>query len=132
MKEENTPYQFTLQNLHVGNVVQPVGKVRALVVDIDHLSSELARDPVDFNKWLRPIPLTEDWLMKFGFTQHLSCEWVHQGCCIVFEFKSTVECSLNEIGQAIDLDTIKYVHQLQNLYHALTGEELPTKQNPKP
>lgn len=75
---------------------------------------------------VKPIPLTEDWLIKFGFEndETTSYRW----------YKDDYEHHLF----AIDIDdkeirlhddlwlSIKceYVHQLQNLYYALTGIEL--------
>jgi hypothetical protein len=73
---------------------------------------------------LRPIPLTEDWLLKFGF------KWKNQGLrlgsfCIRQEINSYVIYLSNESHNTkVDL---KHVHQLQNLYFALTGIELIKK-----
>jgi len=68
-----------------------------------------------------PIPLTEEWLLKFGFEKHLNIFINKQGWCIYFE---------NGIlrWQSVILE---HVHQLQNLYFALTGEELTTQENLK-
>ena len=90
-----------------------------------------------FNEHYSAIPLTEDWLLKFGFKQNLD-KW--------FEINYFTDCTLSAEKMGIlinlcsnrcailDTDTdqqsamtakrIYYVHQLQNLYHALTGEEL--------
>lgn len=81
---------------------------------------------------LEPIPLTEEWLLKFGFEKN---------------FNNFYEKLINKdeddfIGKLTDyffayyidkkdnypLIYIKYVHQLQNLYFALTGEELTIKE----
>lgn len=72
---------------------------------------------------LQPIPLTEDWLLNFGFEDKMG-EW-HNKICL--------EKSNNEIyysaGMGVRLsETIKYVHQLQNLFFALSGEELTINQ----
>jgi len=47
---------------------------------------------------LKPIPLTEEWLLKFGFEKKIGWD--------DYEYH------------------IEYVHQLQNLYYALKGEEI--------
>jgi len=76
-----------------------------------------------------PIPLTEEWLTRFGFEQH------HDDCSngvmyikdIFSEQPKTWGVYPNEVGSGIVIkDSIKleHVHQLQNLYFALTGEEL--------
>jgi hypothetical protein len=69
----------------------------------------------------QPIPLTEDWLLKFGFEG-----WDLGKYTIIltngnfFDFQNGLE------GVPI-AKNIKHVHQLQNLYFALTGEELKIK-----
>jgi len=68
---------------------------------------------------LEPIPLTEEWLLNFGYTKEDSNFW-NLGH-IVWEYDGGVFiCNKNGI-------TLKYVHQLQNLYFALTGRELTIK-----
>jgi len=73
-----------------------------------------------------PIPLTEDWLIKFGF--------VREGMLTMRLGEFTCYCEEDYIdnfclGDIELFDVIpKYVHQLQNLYFALTGEELTIKQ----
>lgn len=79
------------------------------------------------------VPLTEEWLLKFkevrkfGGTIYLPL--MNLKAEIHFEIYgnhivSTIKSSFAELI----LDPIKYVHQLQNLYFALTGEELELKQ----
>ena len=69
--------------------------------------------------WVKPILLTEDILLK--------CEFI---CNIRFEQKNYYLPRLsiyfnNDKFQHDGYDReIKYLHQLQNLYFALTGEEL--------
>lgn len=69
-----------------------------------------------------PILLTEKWLLKFGL--------VEIGNNFSFWQNSiySIEKTKNKwqiLYQSNDIMlTIKYVHQLQNLYYALTGEEL--------
>lgn len=72
----------------------------------------------------RPIPLTEDWLLKMGFSNQ-NFYW----SCIDENFE-IAELKNNEWIHSIngceytDGKTFKYVHQLQNLYFALTNTEL--------
>ena len=64
---------------------------------------------------IKPIPLTEEWLLKFGF------EKAYETC---YQYKDFI---LNDKFIMMDIDItiqLKHVHQLQNLYFALTGEEL--------
>jgi len=78
---------------------------------------------------LQPIPLTEEWLLKFGF-EKIENNWkvldLYFGIISWERLAGTMFCLEKE---SIFLPHIKYVHQLQNLYFALTGEELTiTKQ----
>jgi len=75
-----------------------------------------------------PIPLTEDWLLRFGFEKDSII-----GLYILFKigyFKVWFDVKNNTylIDNVRDIKLyIKYVHQLQNLYFALIGEELKVK-----
>jgi len=64
-----------------------------------------------------PIPLTEEWLKRFGF-RRVNSTW-HKLGNLCINISHDVEWGGNWMGIRL-----KYVHQLQNLYFALTGEEL--------
>lgn len=76
----------------------------------------------------KPIPITEEWLLKFGFAKQ--CDYLY------FDFENGNISFNDEIKNGISLcigtycssgsafENIKHVHQLQNLFFALTGEEL--------
>lgn len=79
---------------------------------------------------LEPIPLTEEWFLKFGFKKvgtnfelDFFVLWYssYQNC-FVWRF-------MNIDSNADRPISLKYVHQLQNLYFALTGEELTLNQD---
>lgn len=78
---------------------------------------------------LRPIPLTEEWLLKFGF---IKMDWTENENCYEKSFvlqkddKEGYNLMDNDVAT---LQQFKYVHQLQNLYFALTGEELTLKES---
>jgi len=65
-----------------------------------------------------PIPLTEEWLLKFGFDNK----------CYEVIYDNTLGCYnfavYNMGGDKVVCASPEYVHQLQNLYFALSGEEL--------
>ena len=71
---------------------------------------------------VEPIPLTEEWLVKFGFDNLGDYGWgigyFHIRFRNIHKFHFPLENRLVRI---------KYVHQLQNLYFALTNEELKLK-----
>ena len=69
------------------------------------------------------IPLTEEWLLKFGFKESLH-SWSNGKImldkyddCLAFHFG-------NECGGVL----VEHVHSLQNLHHILIGEELELKE----
>lgn len=76
---------------------------------------------------IKPIPLTEEWLLKFGFIKldnnkygigtYNNEYWIEFVMDRVFFFIAAYMDSPPSVG-------VKYVHQLQNLYFSLTGEEL--------
>ena len=74
-----------------------------------------------------PIPLTEEWVLKFGFdkTSYSEFEFLKNSSFRLCGFGWTIEQYTIQFGW-VELNTLssKYVHQLQNLYFALTGEEL--------
>lgn len=69
---------------------------------------------------ISPIPLTEEWLLKFGFNQFPTGNF--------WDREDFWACYFNRDKTALLFDylewSVKYVHQLQNLYFALTGMEL--------
>tara|TARA_R110000796_G_scaffold202799_1_gene319086 strand:+ start:299 stop:649 length:351 start_codon:yes stop_codon:yes gene_type:complete len=67
----------------------------------------------------KPIPLTEEWLERFGFEySDLNGD---SGLWKIPPFQ--IYGKYNQFIYDYKLD-VNYVHQLQNLYFALTGEEL--------
>lgn len=84
---------------------------------------------------LLPIPLTEEWLLNLGFNSEYKKGWI--GIDVKHENGTTTDFVLSypqRMGMwqtffAFEYDSfrfveLKYVHQLQNLYFALTGSEL--------
>lgn len=76
----------------------------------------------------QPILLNEEWLLRFGFERtynsqfrlkyDLPCDFIG------FDISKTEEKSMEGFRYFGHYIKIKYVHQLQNLYFALTGQEL--------
>lgn len=73
----------------------------------------------------QPIAIKEDWLLKLGFEKTMS--WTY---AIELSGNLKLVYYLGEKGWSIgfksysDFSSVQYVHQLQNLYFALTGKEL--------
>lgn len=90
------------------------------------------------------IPLTEEWLLKFGFDkidkQRFQKRQHTAPANVVYEF---MHCHYSGMADEAEFDywivnkdnknildwytPLSFVHQLQNLYFALTGEELTIK-----
>ena len=69
----------------------------------------------------KPIPLTEEWLLKFGFSKYGRLN-TNDNFKLIYDYDLST-FYLDDIGLEL-----KHVHQLQNLYFALTGKELTIKQ----
>jgi hypothetical protein len=71
------------------------------------------------------IPLTAEWLKRFGFKSASEGYWddgaLEVGYTTTDENMQYEYLSIKSLTEMVDL---KYVHQLQNLYFALTGQEL--------
>lgn len=70
---------------------------------------------------LKPIQLTEDWLLSFGFKNHENYFWYKKEN--VFSNMLSVGIQ-NKDGVITIIENIRYLHQLQNLYYIFTGSEL--------
>ena len=108
--------------LRIGNLIFQSGQITT----IENISRSI-------NDWERvnnkrlfdctPIPLTEEWLLKFGFKRF---PWGLVAGNLLF--KDNLKCTelTFEVGNGFRVE-IKYVHQLQNLYFCLCGKELTLK-----
>jgi len=70
----------------------------------------------EFIQHCKGIPLTEEWLLKFGFSFDKLNFYRLDKRLIVVRGKRFID-----FGSDVEL---KYVHQLQNFFFALTGTEL--------
>jgi hypothetical protein len=68
----------------------------------------------------KPIPITEEWLYKFGVDKDNNT--LDKG-----KISYSLSWKMFYWGDDVIDHKIEYVHQLQNLYFALTGEELTIK-----
>lgn len=130
--------------------------MKATDLRIGNYHNYLVKDPIDVRKqWnevcqidaydllslskdpdvrYQPIPLTEEWLLKFGFVKEVEYKKkINFSRFHLFQINASNSYNDNEnefkvnfyqSKQCVELCRIKHVHQLQNLYFALTGEEL--------
>lgn len=116
--------------LRIGNIVNklimgykkdPVAVQRNITINAEDLR----------HQYFDGVPITDEWLNKFGFEQEMGQMFI--------EYRHGEEEGFKLASRA-DYETwlyfypegglklnIQYVHQLQNLYFALTGEELTIK-----
>jgi hypothetical protein len=75
----------------------------------------------DLYKSIEPIPLNEEWMLKFSHAKDYELKWnLHQYVMVVKRYEKYF-LYYGDKGYLFD---VKFVHQLQNICFALTGEEL--------
>lgn len=76
--------------------------------------------------FVNPIPLSPEWLEKCGFENDDAdyLKSIDDRSCIHINFKKERHVIESYDGIIKIPQKIQYVHQLMNLYHALTGTEL--------
>lgn len=110
------------EELRIGNLLysDPITKEPVKVKRLEKDSTTL--DIVE------PIPLTEEWLLKFGFEnvgyfKFWGTRYFHKGICIYFEdneFRFYYQTNRS-------YTVYESIHEIQNLYFALTNNELKIK-----
>ena len=84
-------------------------------------------------KVYKAIPLTEEWLLKFGFKKQLDKSFAKNDFSIFLDKRFKTNLFLQENQEDFKWFSyelkVEYIHQLQNLYFALTGEELKIKED---
>lgn len=126
--------------LRIGNLVYGVSDMVEKVIEIkthtliaDNAFAGLNDDFECEHEYYNPIPLTEEWLLKFGFVpradapraiwdpKEYNCKRPHM---ILFRTPESEGGIGWRTGATTGCADVTFVHQLQNLYFALTGEEL--------
>ncbi len=120
-----------INELRIGNFIQE-GKIEQIDNSIDEVYySGDGYYQSNYCCNLNPILITEDWLIKLGFTCDWSKTFTKQIDKNTFElrFDKTDKIIVLDIGinyeeTSLEFKHIKYIHQLQNLYFILVGSEL--------
>lgn len=106
-----------------------------LVIEDDGKWLEIAQHFIvpeyTFDK-LRGIPLTEEWLLKFGFEKDKNVEYFYNKELLTISLPTELNKPKGRVyfnSWAIIEEMPKYVHQIQNLYFALTGTELTSQED---
>ena len=133
------------KELRIGNLVD-MGNRIAKVIEIDYLSClvvdlEETQDTIEDYVRTKPITITEDWLYKFGFknidkddNDYITYTDPNHDYYLQIDTRrrdgkyTILDNSFDDL-RAFSMVDVMYVHQLQNLYFALTGEELILNNN---
>lgn len=125
------------RDLRIGNWMKSELGYEMIVVDIDQFGCSLSPKRMSTLNYpttrAEPIEITPEWLVKFGFTKYEEDGQVYHDLQV-----GSLEVSINGGQYALSYDKyqgveddkwadITYVHQLQNLCYALSGEELKIK-----
>ena len=131
--------------LRIGNLAYDKVSKELLIVcglncDSDGKNSKIEFSVLDRSKYplpdgwsAEPIPLNEEWLLKFGFEFGIKLQNFVKGKYQFVQEKNNIlfgDFSEQGIFYFNGKIKIHHVNQLQNLYHALTGEELTLKNTP--
>jgi hypothetical protein len=101
-------------------------KHKGLITEIRDLHPDslgLWANPLAIYKYkdIDPIPLTDDWLLRFGFVQNpdWTIRWGdHSRFTLDDEFRFHVDRGAGAVRIAWN---VEHVHTLQNLFYSLTG-----------
>ncbi|WP_312306205.1 hypothetical protein [Chryseobacterium sp.] len=127
------------KDLRIGNLLRD--KVSKTELEVTELTrGDIVTYVIDRSKYplkegwaIEPIPLTEEWLLKFGLKGGFKAIDRYENKILRIDFNSIQDLALwisededttNEMDTVFNLRNIKFVHQLQNLYFTLTGNEL--------
>jgi hypothetical protein len=112
--------ELRIGNYHYYHVVDNLDERK----EWDEICQIDADDFKSISESYKPIPIIEEWLIKLGFEK--------KGSFYRIENSRFVEVIIHDDGidvcnHSVYLPHIKYAHQLQNLYFALTNQELTIK-----
>ena len=111
--------------LRLGNLIYDIPERGGKIISVNKVWIDDDGECLYFDL-CNPIPLTEEWLVKFGF-EYINDYWLHDefDFDIVMHGHGYVFADISEdSGRYFAHGKFQYVHQLQNLYFALTGKEL--------
>lgn len=117
------------KELRINNLVQDSS---GLIIEVESISEVNEAINLPDNEWESGTPLnrifgielTEEWLLKMGFSKHSTNPFWFRKKQICISLVGAIELISWDM-QIFKIDTkVDHVHQLQNLYFALTSEEL--------
>jgi|688.fasta_scaffold662884_2 hypothetical protein len=112
--------------LRLGNLIYDIPERGGKIISVNKVWIDDDGESLYFDL-CNPIPLTEEWLIKFGFVKtdegYITRTWKENDLNVILTSKHAVVSSAGNFG-LVYFKPIKCVHQLQNLYFTLTGQEL--------
>lgn len=117
------------KDLRLGNLILKNGKIYEITsLFFVDLHDGTIRENYNNSYVIEPIKLTEEWLNKLGLNVN---KWFCENSYCVVEDKTNdtsygwcMKVQNASHTKEIEFGYFKYVHQLQNIYFALTGSEL--------
>lgn len=98
-----------------------------ITVKFEELIQDSISSDTELDERIQPIRLTKDWLLNFGF----ECDNDNQFAINMEGYNWTIRIHDGLMGfdyhEYHPIRKILYVHELQNLYYAITGTELIVK-----
>ncbi|MGU3377633.1 hypothetical protein [Chryseobacterium sp. M5A1_1a] len=130
------------KDFRIGNLVNYVLFPNVIDASVQVVVSKISETHVTIKEWeventypienFAPILLTEEWLLNFGFYYSEALQMylidVKKAIWICWSKKNGL--TLQDVNSTIlKFETIKSVHQLQNLFYEIKGKELKIKDN---
>ena len=109
------------EELRIGNWIRYAGQE----IELTRQKFKLSVFTLGLDELHEPIPLTKEWLIRFGFEYNYSFDLYSKSGFDIQLLENGIEFYIGEYGSYFTW--IECIHQLQNLYFALTGQELTIK-----
>ena len=109
------------EELRIGNWIRYAGQE----IELTRQKFKLSVFTLGLDELHEPIPLTKEWLIRFGFEYNYSFDLYSKSGFDIQLLENGIEFYIGEYGSYFTW--IECIHQLQNLYFALTGTELTIK-----
>jgi hypothetical protein len=104
---------YVVQEIGFDCVIYPLGKNPAT----------LSQMPIAYHNDLSPISLTEDWLIKFGAFKETTNILILSRFKLIWKDKYKYWYVIDR-NEETYYTKLEFLHEFQNLYFALNGEEL--------
>lgn len=119
-------------DLRIGNLTRDKINKTSYEINVRSLLYLIECEELEKEISIEPIPLTEEWLFKFGFLKNEDDEFIKGLVCLENRFTDEFSKDIDprDFGVWVSdryIMEIRSVHQLQNLYQVLHLKELELK-----